>query len=286
MKTLIALALLMLVFIGCASLPSQEAHQERQELIEQYEDARMKHDPEKIKSVIKDQLIGKWQFIGIEVEKGNISAKLAKPTQGSVQIPPSSNASEQPPATLEAPNPDADEQPVEANQVRLPPIKVEDSADNQKIAAAKTALVASTRKNLTLEFFEERTSYYYRGSNRGMNVTGQCRVTTSRLGDEPFPLIRFNRRTGQEMREFLFGSEPARREAARIKQEAAERQRKMGVQAARRASAKAASYPITSMMGITVTDDRLYFIWYGTMELTPKGWRRTGGMRCSFKRVE
>lgn len=287
MKILVTFGILMLALTSCTSLPSQEMQQERQAAIETHEDTRLKHKPEKIKSAIKAQLVGKWQLIDIEVEKGNDNAQLLKSIKGILRNLPPPDASSQPPGAPDPSlHPDANAQTPEANSVRLSPIEAKEHEDNQKIAAAKAALLASTRKNLTIEFFEDRTSYYYSGSNRGMNVTGQCSISTSRFGDKPIPLIRFNRRTGQEMLEFLFGAEHAKRMIAKKKQADAERRRKMGAQIGRRASAKAASYPITSAMGITFTDNRLHLILYGDMELTPKGWRRTGGLRCSFEHIE
>ena len=62
--------------------------------------------------------------------------------------------------------------------------------------------------------------------------------------------------------------------------------RRLGGKGSEKASAKGVSYVPTSAMGIEVTDDKLYLILHGDMELTPKGWIRTGGMRCAFKRIE
>ena len=171
---------------------------------------------------------------------------------------------------------------------RLPPIEVTDEKSQQRILGAKAALVASTRKNFILEFSEDRTYYYYSGSNRGTNVTGQCYVTTKRYGDDPHTFIRFNQRTGPELLEFLFGSEPIKQIAAKQKQKQVKmiQSRKMGIQGARKAAARQASFSIASMAGITVTEDTLYLVLYGDMELTPTGWMRTGGLRCTFKRIE
>ncbi|CAI7995286.1 hypothetical protein GBAR_LOCUS1666 [Geodia barretti] len=182
-------------------------------------------------------------------------------------------------------NPEAEAQTPEANVTRLPPIEVMDEESNQQILGAKAALVASTRKNLTIEFSEDRSSYYYSGSNRGRNVTGQCYVTTKRYGDDPLPFINFSRQTGPEMLAFLFGSEPIKQMVAKIKRRDAARRRRMGAQGGRKASAKA-TYTIASIAGITVTEDTLYLVLYGDMELTPNGWIRTGGLRCTFKRIE
>ena len=87
------------------------------------------------------------------------------------------------------------------------------------------------------------------------------------------------------MLEFLFGSEPIKQMVAKKKRADAERIRRMGAQGGRKASAKT-SYTISSIAGITVTEDTLYLVLYGDMELTPTGWMRTGGLRCTFKRIE
>ena len=59
-----------------------------------------------------------------------------------------------------------------------------------------------------------------------------------------------------------------------------------GGRGSEKASPKGVSYVPASALGIEVADDRLYIILHGDMELTPKGWVRTGGMRCAFKRLE
>jgi hypothetical protein len=165
---------------------------------------------------------------------------------------------------------------------RLPPVEVRDEKSNQRILGAKAALVASTRKNLVLEFTEDRSSYYYSGSNRGTNVTGQCYVTTKRYGDDPHAFIRFNQRTGPELLEFLFGSEPIKQITAKQKQKRVAMTQNFN----RKGALRATSRSISSMPGITVTDDTLSLVLYGDMQLTPTGWMRTGGLRCTFKRIE
>ena len=300
MKMLIILGILVIVFTSCGTLTSPETQYERERLIAAHDAARQKHNPERVKETVKDLLVGKWQYVGLEVEKGNVNAQRANsmslqtinvqtsPTEASkgatseqATVP---NVPQQP-TPPDPSNPEAEAQTPEANATRLPPIEVMDEESNQQILGAKTALVASTRKNLMIEFSEDRSSYYYSGSNRGTNVTGQCSITTKRYGDDPFPFIRFNRRTGPEMLEFLFGSEPIKQMVAKIKRKDAERRRRMGAQGGRKASAKA-TYTIASIAGITVTEDTLYLVLYGDMELTPTGWMRTGGLRCTFKRIE
>lgn len=309
MKTLIPLATLVFVFTSCTSVLYQEGQQEGKEAVENYEDARMKYDPEKMTSEIKAKLIGKWQLISIEVEKETVNAQTTNPKSESGETAPSSDTNLQTPTTLESSQLDPEERMSEQDPVQLPPITVQAREDNQKIAAAKMALVAANRKNLTLEFYEERTSYYYRGSNRGRKVTGQCKIIAPRVGDVPLPFIRFRRRTGPKMLEFLFSSEPARLMTARSKQAFAENTqrmegknyvntsrpiwgdkhenvRRLGGRGSEKAAPNGVSYMPISALGIEVTSDRLYIILAGDMELTPNGWTRTGGLRCAFKRIE
>ncbi len=306
MKMLTPLAILAIVFTSCGVQTAQETREERERLIAVYEAARQKHNPERVKEAVKALLIGKWQYMGLEVEEGNVTAQMARPTNNRampLQAPKSPTAATEGPAKVAAseqatastapeqaaapssPNPEGNEQNSAENVPRLPPIEVTDEKSNQQILGAKAALVASTRQNLILEFSEERSSYYYSGSNRGRNTTGQCYITTKRYGDTPFPFIRFNRRTGPGMLEFLFGSEPVKQMVVRKKRTDAERIRRIGRQFGRSASAKT-SYAIASLAGITVTEDRLYLVLYGDMVLTPQGWMRIGGLRCIFKRIE
>ena len=298
------LGVMLVVFSGCAVLTPQETQQERLRLLEAYDEARQRHNPEKVKEVVKDLLIGKWQYVGLEVEGDNTTVKGVKPTPDQQKNSPdsfaervfkgaiskqkaASNALEQA-ASPNSPDPGAGEQASEENTPRLPRIEVTDERSSQQILGAKVALVASMRQNLTIKFSETRGSYHYSGSNRGKNVTGQCYVTTKQYQDDIFPFVRFNQQTGPGMLEFLFGSEPLKQIAAKQKQELAAivQNRRIGVKAARRAMAKRTSFSAASMAGITVTEDTLYLVLYGDMKLTPRGWMRTGGLRCTFKRIE
>ena len=302
MKMLTMLSILMMVFTSCGTLTPSETQQERERLLAAYDAARQKHNPERIKKAVKDLLVGKWQYVGLEVEADNIAAQKAKPTsqqtdnlldaypEGLSDDPLVEQAE-----TPNAPSPEVDEQASEEDTTRLPRIEVTDERSDQQMLAAKAALVASTRQSLTLEFFEDRSSYYYNSNNRGASATGQCYITTKRYGDDPFPFISFNRRTGPEMIEFLFGSEPVKRMSARERQKmiamkrditpisGASRNKHLTGPPMRRAPRKQTSF---LMAGITVTEDRLYLVLYGDVELTPKGWVRTGGLRCIFKRIE
>ena len=213
MKTLAMFSMVAMVFTGCAIFTPQEAQEERRRLLAMRDAARERHNPERVQQAVKDLLVGKWQYVGLEVEEGNVYANRPKsmPQQvvdslnTAVAKLPKSVAGEQaaapkaPDQEAIAPNsetPKKNAQNSEGEAARLPPIEVTDQKSNQRILGAKAALVASTRKNLILEFTEDRSSYYYSGSNRGTNVTGQCYVTTKRYGDDPMTFIRFNQRTG------------------------------------------------------------------------------------------
>ena len=144
-------------------------------------------------------------------------------------------------------------------------LEMAESSVPQEVAEAKAALYALELKNLTLEFFEERGIYHYRGKRGGTEVFGQFTVITIRYGDEPFPFIRFIRRAGPEMEQLLFA-----------------------------ASADGRAFGLSSAPGldtardvsISVTPDRLYLTMHGQMQSGPAGWVQSGGVRCYFERVE
>ena len=298
MKALTMFGLIMIGFTSCAIFTPQEAQEERRRLLAMQDAVRERHNPERVKQAVKDLLVGKWQYVGLEVEEGNVNAQRKKPVSQQVadslntviaKLPKSVAGEQATPPNSNAATPENGKQNSEVNRqnpqegtTRLPPIEVRDEKSNQRILGAKAALVASTRKNLILEFSEDRSSYYYSGSNRGTNVTGQCYVTTKRYGDDPMTFIRFNQRTGPELLEFLFGSEPIKQITAKQKQKRVEMTQKFN----RKGALKATSRSIASMPGITVTDDTLSLVLYGDMQLTPRGWIRTGGLRCTFKRIE
>lgn len=301
MKTLMMFSVVVMAFTSCAIFTPQETQEERRRLLAMRDAARERHNPERVKDAVKELLVGKWQYVELEVEEGNVYANRTKsmplqaadlpnavvgiPNSGTEARTATPNAPEQEEATLNSKIPkekEEKEQNSEGGATRLPPIEVTDQKSNQRILGAKAALVASTRKNLILEFTEDRSSYYYSGSNRGTNVTGQCYVTTKRYGDDPMAFIRFNQRTGPELLEFLFGSEAIKQITAKQKQ----RRTAMTQNFNRKAALKATSRSISSMPSITVTDDTLSLVLYGDMQLTPTGWMRTGGLRCTFKRIE
>ena len=299
MKTLILFSIVVMVFTSCAIFTPQETQEERRRLIAMRDAAREKHNPERVKDAVKDLLVGKWQYVRLEVEEGNVYANRTKamplqaadlPNAAVIGVPNSGpNGQTAAPSESDRETTAWKEMKEKAQNsesgegaTRLPPIEVTDQKSNQQILGAKAALVASTRKNLILEFSEDRSSYYYSGRNRGTDVTGQCYVTTKRYGDDPMTFIRFNQQTGPELLEFLFGSEPIKQIAAKQKQ----RRAAMIQNSNRKGALKATSLSIASMAGITVTDDTLSLVLYGDMQLTPRGWMRTGGLRCTFTRIE
>ena len=297
MKTLTILGILMMIFTSCGTLPTSETQQKRQQLLAAYDAARQRQNPEKIKQAVKDLLVGKWQYVGLEVEEDNLTPQRTKPipsTTNEISKSTTADSSKQTGA-LDASNPEENEQASEENTTRLPQIEVTDEKSDQRILAAKAALAASTRLNLTLEFIEDRSSYYYNSNNGGKSATGQCYITTKRFGDDAFPFISFNRRTGPEMVEFLFGSEPVKWRTAKEREKkiamrrnitpirGASRNRKMTGPPVRPARRQETSILMPS---ITVTEDTLYLVLHGSAQLTPTGWVRTGGLRCTFKRVK
>ena len=144
-------------------------------------------------------------------------------------------------------------------------LEMAESGVTQEVAEAKAALYALELKNLTLEFFEEKGIYHYRGKRGSTEISGQFTVTTVRYGDEPFPFIRFIRRTGPEMEKLLFA--------------ASADGRALGL-------SSAPGLDTARDIGISVTPDRLYLTMHGKMQPGPEGWVQSGGVRCYFERIE
>ena len=147
-------------------------------------------------------------------------------------------------------------------------LEVEEGAAVEDVAKTKAALRALDLQNLTLEFFEEKGIYHYRGKNGGTEIFGQFTVFTVRYGDEPFPFIRFLRRSGPDMSQLLFAVNPSSKPAGRSGFSTPQ-----GVSAAKE-------------IGVSVTEDRLYLTIHGKMQLGPTGWVQSGGTRCYFGRIE
>ncbi len=146
-------------------------------------------------------------------------------------------------------------------------LAVEEGAVVEDVAETKAALRALDLKNLTLEFFEEKDIYHYRGKNGTTEIFGQFTVFTIRYGDEPFPFIRFLRRSGPEVAQLLFAVKPSSR----------------SVGSSGFASGQGVS--TTTEISVSVTADRLYLTMHGRMQLGPTGWVQSGGMHCYFGRI-
>ena len=144
-------------------------------------------------------------------------------------------------------------------------LEIAESGVTQEVAEAKAALYALELKHLTLEFFQERGIYHYRGKKGGTEIFGQFTVITVRYGDEPFPFIRFIRRTGPEMEKLLFA--------------ASADGRALGL-------SSAPGLDTARDISISVTPDRLYLTMHGKMQSGPEGWVQSGGVRCYFERIE
>ena len=144
-------------------------------------------------------------------------------------------------------------------------LEIEESNVSQEVAETKAALYALDLKNFTLEFFEEKGMYNYQGKNGNTDVHGQFTVITVRYGDEPFPFIRFIRRTGPEVSQLLFA--------------ASSDGKPLGLSGAR-------GLDTAREISISVKEDRLYLTMHGKMQLSPNGWVQSGGVRCYFERIE
>ena len=184
---------------------------ERDQLLKNYENLREEHSELKVKTGITDTLLGKWQFLNLEVEEGTAIEDVAK---------------------------------------------------------TRAALRALDLENLTLEFFEEKDIYHYRGKNGGTEVFGQFSVFTVRYGDEPFPFIRFLRRSGPEVSQLLFAVS-----------------RDMGSSGPLGLS-DPQGLATAKEISVSVTEDRLYLTMHGKMQLGPTGWVQSGGMHCYFERID
>ena len=142
-------------------------------------------------------------------------------------------------------------------------LEIEESSVSQEVAETKAALYALDLKNLTFTFFEEKGMYNYQGKNGNTEVSGQFTVITVRYGDEPFPFIRFIRRSGPDVSRLLFA--------------ASSDGKPLGLSGE-------SGLNTAPEISITVTEEQLYLTMHGKMQLSPNGWVQTGGVRCYFQR--
>ena len=76
MKILVIFGLITLVFVGCTSVEYQQMQNEREQLRAAYEEARIKNDKGSVKNRVADEVLGTWQFLGIEVLESDLSNEI------------------------------------------------------------------------------------------------------------------------------------------------------------------------------------------------------------------
>ena len=76
MKILGAFGLIILVFAGCTSAEYQQMQNERERLRAAYEAARIKNDRPTVKNTLERDVMGTWQFLGIEVLESDLSNEI------------------------------------------------------------------------------------------------------------------------------------------------------------------------------------------------------------------
>lgn len=76
MKILGAFGLIILVFAGCTSAEYQQMQNEREQLRAAYEEARIKNDRQTPKDRLEREILGTWQFLGVEVLESDLSNEI------------------------------------------------------------------------------------------------------------------------------------------------------------------------------------------------------------------
>lgn len=202
MKILVTFGLITLIFAGCTSAEYQQKQNERERLRAVYEEARIKNDRRTPKDMLEQEILGTWQFLGIEILESDLSNEIAR---------------------------------------------------------AATALDESSRKNLTIRFFEQNGIRFYEGNNGSIRVTGEFAINVERIAEVLYPELGMNRSSGIRPGEFLFN-----------------RPRVF------------AGPPGASNVLISVQDDQLYLTLGAGVSATPtpEGWAQSDGIRYSFKRIK
>ena len=80
MKILVAFGLITLIFAGCTSAEYQQMQNERERLRAAYEEARIKNDRQTPKDTLAREMLGTWQFLGIEVLESDLSNEIESAT--------------------------------------------------------------------------------------------------------------------------------------------------------------------------------------------------------------
>jgi len=76
MKILMLFSILILALTSCTSAKYQKMQNERQRLREAYEDARRENNKLTLKNALYEEVLGTWQFLGIEVLEGDTSEEI------------------------------------------------------------------------------------------------------------------------------------------------------------------------------------------------------------------
>ena len=204
MKILVTFGLIILVFVGCTSVEYQQMRNERERLREAYEEARLKNDRRTPKDRLEQEMLGTWQFLGIEVLESDLSNEIER---------------------------------------------------------AGAALDESSRKNLTIRFFEENGMRFYEGNNGSIRVTGKFSIYVERIAEVLYPELCMNRNSGIRPGAFLFNERSGR---------------------------VFSGPPGSSNVLISVQGNQLHLTLGAGVSLTPTpdGWVQSDGIRYSFKRVE
>ena len=202
MKILVTFGLITLVFAGCTSVEHQQMQNERERLRAAYEDARIKNDRRTPKDTLAREMLGTWQFLGIEVLESDLSNEIVR---------------------------------------------------------AAIALDESSRKNLTIQFFEQNGMRFYEGNNGSIRITGKFSIYVERIAEVLYPELGMNRSSGITPGAFLFSD---------------------------RLAGIFSGLPGTSNVLISVEDDQLYLTLGAGASLTVEGWAQSDGIRYSFKRIK
>ena len=202
MKILVTFGLITLIFAGCTSAEYQQMQNERERLRAAYEAARIKNDRQTPKDTLTREMLGTWQFLGIEVLESDLSNEIVR---------------------------------------------------------AAVALDELSRKNLTIQFFEENGMRFYEGNNGSISVTGKFSIYVERVAEVLYPKLVMNRDAGMTPGEFLFN--------------------RQGV---------FSGSPGMSKVLISVQGNQLHLtLGAGVSETpTPDGWVQSDGTRYSFERVK
>ncbi len=78
MKVLTIFGLITLIFAGCTSVEYQQMQNEREQLRAAYEEARIKNDRGSVKNTVAGEVLGTWQFLGIEVLESDLSNEIVR----------------------------------------------------------------------------------------------------------------------------------------------------------------------------------------------------------------